>query len=145
MLKTAKKKLDLLKLDIEVDFSFSNLIKEQNKKDNNSYAEELNKNLILKAIHLLINYSPRITKIRELNINLVNNSPSNNFVLSTENGFYFIDLVLNKLKIVIISVWLIIIIIINQPDEQEPETTVTGNGRRAKKNIKKKNNENDLF
>jgi hypothetical protein len=45
-----------------VDFSFSNLIKEQNKKDNNSYAEELNKNLILKAINLLINYSPRIKK-----------------------------------------------------------------------------------
>ena len=143
--KTTKKKSDLLKLDIEVDYSFSNLIKEQNKNDNNSNAEELNKNLILKAINLLINYSPRITKIRELSINLVNNSPSNNFVLSTENGLYFIDLVLNKLK------YCYNFSLVNNnnnyypPDEEKPDTTLTGNGRRARKNIKKKNSENEEF
>ena len=56
--KTSQKKSDLFKLDIEVDYSFSNLIKEENNKNNN---EELNKNLILKGINLLINYCPRIS------------------------------------------------------------------------------------
>ena len=141
--KTPKKKSDLLKLDIEVDYSFSNLIKEQNKSQNNN--EELNKNLILKAINLLINYSPRITKIRELNINLVNNSPKNNFILSTENGLYFIDLVLNKLK----NCYNFSLVNNNNnyfpPDEEKPDTTLTGNGRRARRNVKKKNNENEEF
>ena len=141
--KTPKKKSDLLKLDIEVDYSFSNLIKEQNKNQNNN--EELNKNLILKAINLLINYSPRITKIRELNINLVNNSPKNNFILSTENGLYFIDLVLNKLK----NCYNFSLVNNNNnyypPDEEKPDTTLTGNGKRARRNVKKKNNENEEF
>ena len=141
--KTPKKKSDLLKLDIEVDYSFSNLIKEQNKSQNNN--EELNKNLILKAINLLINYSPRITKIRELNINLVNNSPKNNFILSTENGLYFIDLVLNKLK----NCYNFSLVNNNNnyfpPDEEKPDTTLTGNGRRARRNVKKKNSENEEF
>ena len=141
--KTPKKKSDLLKLDIEVDYSFSNLIKEQNKNQNNN--EELNKNLILKAINLLINYSPRITKIRELNINLVNNSPKNNFILSTENGLYFIDLVLNKLK----NCYNFSLVNNNNnyfpPDEEKPDTTLTGNGRRARRNVKKKNSENEEF
>ena len=141
--KTSKKKSDLLKLDIEVDYSFSNLIKEQNKNQNNN--EELNKNLILKAINLLINYSPRITKIRELNINLVNNSPKNNFILSTENGLYFIDLVLNKLK----NCYNFSLVNNNNnyypPDEEKPDTTLTGNGKRARRNVKKKNNENEEF
>jgi hypothetical protein len=142
--KTSEKKSDLFKLDIEVDYSFSNLIKEQNKNQNNN-VEELNKNLILKAINLLINYSPRIKKIRELSINLVNNSPCNNFILSTENGLYFIDLVLNKLK------YCYNFSLVNNnnnyypPDEEKPDTTLTGNGRRARKNVKKKNIENEEF
>ena len=140
--KISQKKSDLFKLDIEVDYSFSNFIKEENNKNNN---EELNKNLILKGINLLINYCPRISKIRELNINLVNNSPKNNFVLSTENGLYFIDLVLNKLK------YCYNFSLVNNnnnyypKDEEKPDTTLTGNGRRMRKNIKKKNNENEEF
>ena len=138
--KTSAKKTDLLKLDIEIDYSFSNLIKE-----NNSNNEELNKNLILKGINSLINYCPRITNIRELNINLVNNSPKNNFVLSTENGLYFIDLVLNKLK----NCYNFSLVNNNNnyypPDEEKPDTTLTGNGRRMRKNVKKKNVENEEF
>ena len=138
--KTSTKKTDLLKLDIEIDYSFSNLIKE-----NNSNNEELNKNLILKGINSLINYCPRITNIRELNINLVNNSPKNNFVLSTENGLYFIDLVLNKLK----NCYNFSLVNNNNnyypPDEEKPDTTLTGNGRRMRKNVKKKNVENEEF
>ena len=138
--KTSTKKTDLLKLDIEIDYSFSNLIKE-----NNSNNEELNKNLILKGINSLINYCPRITNIRELNINLVNNSPKNNFVLSTENGLYFIDLVLNKLK----NCYNFSLVNNNNnyypPDEEKPDTTLTGNGRRMRKNVKKKNAENEEF
>ena len=138
--KTSTKKTDLLKLDIEIDYSFSNLIKE-----NNSNNEELNKNLILKGINSLINYCPRITNIRELNINLVNNSPKNNFALSTENGLYFIDLVLNKLK----NCYNFSLVNNNNnyypPDEEKPDTTLTGNGRRMRKNVKKKNVENEEF
>jgi len=141
--KVTKKFTDLLKLDIEIDYSFSNLLKDQKSKSNNN--EELNKNLILKAINLLINYSPRIRNIRELNINLVNNSPKNNFILSTENGLYFIDLVLNKLK------YCYNFSLVNNnnnyypPDEEKPDTTLTGNGRRTRKNVKKKNTENEEF
>ena len=104
----------------------------------------MSKNLILKAVNLLINYCPRITNIRELNINLVNNSPKNNFVLSTENGLYFIDSALNKLK------YCYNFSLINNnnnyypPDEEKPDTTLTGNGKRIRKIVKKKN-ENDEF
>ena len=141
--KTSDKKSDILKLDIEIDYSFSNLINEQSKSNKNNN-EELSKNLILKAVNLLINYCPRITNIRELNINLVNNSPKNNFVLSTENGLYFIDSVLNKLK------YCYNFSLINNnnnyypPDEEKPDTTLTGNGKRIRKIVKKKN-ENDEF
>ena len=141
--KTSKPKSDLLKLDVEVDYSFSNLIKEQNNNKNNN--EELNKNLILKGINSLINYCPRISKIRELCLNLVNNSPQNNFVLSTENGLYFIDLVLTKLN----NCYNFSLINNNNnyypAEEEKPDITLTGNGRRTRKNIKKKNNENEEF
>ena len=141
-IKSPKKKSDLLKLDLEIDYSFSNLIKEDNNSNNN---EELNKNLILKGINSLINYCPRICKIRQLNINLVNNSPKNNFVLSTENGLFFIDLILNKLK----NCYNFSLVNNNNnyypPDEEKPDTTLTGNGRRMRKNVKKKNSENEEF
>ena len=142
--KTSKQKSDLLKLDIEIDYSFSNLLKEQNENNSNNI-EELNKSLILKAINLLINYCPRITKIRELNINMVNNSPKNNFVLSIENGLYFIDLVLNKLK------YCNNFSLVNNnnnyypPNEEKPDTTLTGNSKRKRKLVNKKNNENEEF
>ena len=140
--KSSKKKSDILKLDIEIDYSFTNLINEQ--KANSTNNEELKKNLILKAINLLINYCPRITKIRELNINLVNNSPKNNFALLIQNGLYFIDLVLNKLK----HCYNFSLINNNNnyypDDEEKPDTTLTGNGKKIKK-IEKKKNENEEF
>ena len=142
--KTSTKKSNILKLDIEIDYSFSNLVKEEDKNKNQNN-EELNKNLILKAINLLINYSPRISQIRELNINLVNNSPKNNFVLSTENGLYFIDLVLNKLK----NCYKFSLVNNNNnyfpSGEEKPDTTLTGSTKRTRKNVKKKSNENEEF
>ena len=141
--KTTKKTSNILKLNLEVDYTFSKLLTEENKNANTN--EELSKNLILKAINLLINYSPRISNIRELSINLINNSPKNNFILSTENGLYFIDLVLNKLK------YCYNFSLINNnnnyypPDEEKPDTTLTGNGRRVRKVARKKNSENEEF
>lgn len=141
--KTTKKTSNILKLNLEVDYTFSKLLTQENKETSTN--EELSKNLILKAINLLINYSPRISNIRELSINLINNSPKNNFILSTENGLYFIDLVLNKLK------YCYNFSLINNnnnyypPDEEKPDTTLTGNGRRARKVARKKNSENEEF
>ena len=141
--KTTKKTSNILKLNLEVDYTFSKLLTEENKEASSN--EELSKNLILKAINLLINYSPRISNIRELSINLINNSPKNNFILSTENGLYFIDLVLNKLK------YCYNFSLINNnnnyypPDEEKPDITLTGNGRRARKVARKKNSENEEF
>ena len=141
--KTNKKNSNILKLNLEVDYTFSKLLTQENKESSSN--EELSKNLILKAINLLINYSPRISNIRELSINLINNSPKNNFILSTENGLYFIDLVLNKLK------YCYNFSLINNnnnyypPDEEKPDTTLTGNGRRARKVARKKNSENEEF
>ena len=141
--KSTKKTSNILKLNLEVDYTFSKLLTEENK--DASPNEELSKNLILKAINLLINYSPRISNIRELSINLINNSPKNNFILSTENGLYFIDLVLNKLKCC--SNFSLINNNNNYypPDEEKPDITLTGNGRRARKVVRKKNIENDEF
>ena len=142
--KASTKKSNLLKLDVEIDYSFSNLIKEEpnNKNQNN---DELSKNIILKAINVLINYSPRISQIRELCINLVNNSPKNNFVLSTENGLYFIDLVLNKLK----NCYKFSLLNNNNNyyplADEKPDITLTGSTKRSRKNVKKKNNENEEF
>ena len=142
---------NILKLDIEIDYTFSNLFKEQinpsNKNNNNSAIntiEDLKKNLILKSINLLINYSLRISNIHELSINLVNNNPQNNFVLSTENALYFIDLVLQKLK----NCYSFSLRNNNNnyypKDEEKPDITLTGNSKRIKKIVKKKN-ENEEF
>ena len=93
----------------------------------------------------MINYSERISQIHELNINLVNNGFLNNFVLSTENGLYFIDLVIQKLK----NCYNFSLINTNNnyypKDEEKPDITLTGNGRRTKKAGKKKNVENEEF
>ena len=152
--KTNKIQSNLCKLNIEVDYTFSNIIQEQiksineNKNSNGSSItsiEDLKKNLILKAVNLLINYSERISQIHELNINLVNNGFLNNFVLSTENGLYFIDLVIQKLK----NCYNFSLINTNNnyypKDEEKPDITLTGNGRRTKKAGKKKNVENEEF
>jgi hypothetical protein len=132
-----KSKSELSKIDLDIDYSYSKLINEEmsKKKGDINY---LNKNLILKAINLLISYSYRISKIREFNITLINHNPKSSFILSIENGLYFIDLSLNKLK------YCYNFGLINNnynyypKDEEKPETTLTGSGRRTRKNIKKK-------
>ena len=144
--KSNKSQSNILKLNIEVDYTFSNIIQEQIKSntDNKINIEDLKKNLILKAVNLLINYSQRISNIYELSINLVNNGFLNNFVLSTENGLYFIDLVFQKLK----SCYRFSLINTNNnyfpKDEEKPDITLTGNGKRTRKVVKKKN-ENEEF
>ena len=145
--KSNKPQSSILKLNVEVDYTFSNIIQEQIKSnnDNKINIEDLKKNLILKAVNLLINYSQRINHIHELSINLVNNAFLNNFVLSTENGLYFIDLVLQKLK----SCYRFSLINTNNnyfpKDEDKPDITLTGNGKRIRKTGKKKNVENEEF
>ena len=152
--KNDKMQSNLLKLNLEIDYTFSNLIQEQIKSNNenknktgvvNNNVEDLKKNLILKAINLLINYSNRINQIRELNINLVNNGFLNNFILSTENGLYFIDLVLKKLK----NCYNFSLINNNNnyypKNEEKPDITLTGNGKRIRKITKKKNEEKEDF
>ena len=147
--KANKTPTNILKLNLEIDYTFSNLIQEQiksNKESKNTNSiEDLKKNLILKAINLLINYSQRISQIHELIINLVNNGFLDNFILSTENGLYFIDLVLQKLK------YCYKFSLINNnnnyypKDEEKPDITLTGNGKRIRKTPKKKNEENEEF
>ena len=138
--KDSKEVSNILKLDVEVDYTFSNLFTEEI-----NSSEELKKNLILKSINLLINYSSRISNIHELIINLVNNSPLNKFLLSTENALYFIDLVLQKLK------YCYNFSLRNNnynyyiKDEEKPDITLTGNGKRVRKVVKKKNVENEEF
>ena len=148
--KNVKSYTNLLKLNLEIDYTYSNIIQDQIKssKDNgsnNNSIEDLKKNLILKAINLLINYSSRISLIREFNISLVNNAFLNNFVLSTENGLYFIDLVLQKLK----NCYSFSLINNNNnyypKNEEKPDITLTGNGKRIRKVAKKKNEENEEF
>ena len=145
--KNNKSQSNILKLNLEIDYTFSNIIQEQIKSntDNKLSTEDLKKNLILKAVNLLINYSQRINNIHEFSINLVNNGFLNNFVLSTENGLYFIDLVLQKLK----SCHRFSLINTNNnyfpKDEEKPDITLTGNGKRTRKTVKKKNVENEEF
>jgi len=148
--KNTKSHSNLLKLNLEIDYTFSNIIQDQIKSNkengaNNNSIEDLKKNLILKAINLLINYSSRISLIREFNISLVNNAFLNNFVLSTENGLYFIDLVLQKLK----NCYSFSLINNNNnyypKNEEKPDITLTGNGKRIRKVAKKKNEENEEF
>ena len=136
----------ILKLNIEVDYTFSNLENKNEDNNNNNNIDDFNfkKKLILKAINLLINYSWRISEIHELNINLVNNSFLNNFVLSTENGLYFIDIVLQKLK----KCYQFSLINNNNnyypKNEEKPDITLTGNAKRTKR-VSKKKEENEEF
>ena len=146
--KNNKTQSNILKLNIEVDYTFSNLVQEQiksNNNQNNISIENLKKNIILKAINLLISYSSRINQINELTINLVNNGFLDNFVLSTENGLYFIDLVLQKLK----NCYKFSLINNNNnyypKNEEKPIITLTGNGKRIRKMTKKKNEDNEEF
>ena len=61
---------------------------------NNSISKEE----ILSNVDSLIRNCKRISNIRELDIILTNDNPKNNLVLIKENGFYFINLVLELLK-----------------------------------------------
>jgi hypothetical protein len=53
---------------------------------------------ILRNVDSLIRNCKRIYDIRQLEINLKNDNPQNNLLLTKENGFYFISLVLELLK-----------------------------------------------
>ena len=59
---------------------------------------DISKEEILKAIDSLIRKCKRISDIRKLDIILSNGNPQNNLILTKENGFYFISLVLELLK-----------------------------------------------
>ena len=54
----------------------------------------MSKTELLKGVDSLIRNSKRLSEIRKLEINLVNDNPQNNLLLTKENGFYFISLVL---------------------------------------------------
>lgn len=120
----------ILKLNLEIDYTNANI--------DNSSNENVNKLVLLKSIHSLINICPRISDIREFNINLINNSKKTNFLLTIENGLYFIDLVFNKLK----SCYQFSLINNNNyyypANEEKPDITLTGNGKVRKRNLKKK-------
>lgn len=59
---------------------------------------DISKAEILRGIDSLIRDCKRIVDIRKLDIILANGNPQNNFLLTKENAFYFISLVLEILK-----------------------------------------------
>lgn len=59
---------------------------------------DISKAEILRGIDSLIRDCKRISDIRKLDIILANGNPQNNFLLTKENAFYFISLVLELLK-----------------------------------------------
>ena len=81
----------LHKLYLEIDYSH---LKIPNDINNNT----ISKTDILNNIDSLIRNSKRILNIRQLDIILTNDNPKNNLILTQENGFYFINLVLEYLK-----------------------------------------------
>ena len=80
----------LLKLYLEINYSHIKIA--------NNIKNEISKIEILRSIDSLIRNCNRISEIRKLEINLINNNPQNNLLLTKENGFYFISLVLELLK-----------------------------------------------
>ena len=138
--KNNKPQTNILILNTLIDYTFSNIIQEQIKSntDNKISIEDLKKNLILKEVNLLINYSQRINKsYTRINYNLVNNNFLDHFVLSTEYGLYFIDLVLQKLQ----SCYRFSLINTNNnyfpKDVEKFDIKLTGNGKRINKQEKK--------
>lgn len=59
---------------------------------------DISKAEILRGIDSLIRDCKRISDIRKLDIILANGNPQNNFLLTKENAFYFISLILELLK-----------------------------------------------
>ena len=83
------------KLYIQIDYSH---LKIQDPNDINNNNNIISKSFILNYIDLLIRNSKRIINIRQLDIILSNDNPKNNLLLTQENAFYFINLVLEFLK-----------------------------------------------
>ena len=92
--KTENQVSNIIKIFLEIDFTNSIITTdEENNNDKISYT----KVDILQSIDSLINDCDRLKEIRQFDINFVNNKPENNLLLTKENGFYFVDLVLSKL------------------------------------------------
>lgn len=80
----------ILKLYIEINYSHIKIL--------NNIDTGISKRDILESVDSLIRNCKRILNIRKLEIILSNNNPQNNLLLTKENGFYFISLVLELLK-----------------------------------------------
>jgi hypothetical protein len=89
-LNSTEKQSMIYKLYLEINYSH---IKIPNILNNDISKEE-----ILRGIDSLIRDCRRISDIRKLDIILANGNPQNNFLLTKENAFYFISLVLEILK-----------------------------------------------
>ena len=93
--KTESPVSEILKIFLETDFTNSIItIDDENQDNKNSFT----KVDILHSVDSLINNCDRLKNIRFLDINFINSNPENNLLLTKENGFYFVDLVLTKLK-----------------------------------------------
>ena len=80
----------ILKIYLEINYSHIKLL--------NNLDNGISKTEILRAVDSLIRNCKRISDIRNLEINLINDNSQNNLLLTKENGFYFISLVLELLK-----------------------------------------------
>lgn len=85
-----KNQSSIIKIYLEINYSHIKLF--------NNIDNGLSKTELLKGVDSLIRNSKRLSEIRKLEINLVNDNPQNNLLLTKENGFYFISLVLELLK-----------------------------------------------
>lgn len=81
----------IYKIYLEINYSHIKIL-------NNIISKGITKIEILRAVDSLIRNCKRISEIRELDIILANDNPQNNLILTKENGFYFISLVLSLLK-----------------------------------------------
>ena len=80
----------ILKLYLEINYSHLKIL--------SSINTGISRSQILGAVDSLIRNSKRISEIRKLEITLSNDNPQNNFLLTKQNGFYFISSALELLK-----------------------------------------------